>query len=213
MDRGLCTLALCRVADRVSKTMGRVTATAMAALTLIGAGSALAQSVPAAPPAIPPAVLPVVSPAVLPALPPPPPAPPGPPAIPGLPDDIAIPSAPLPQTLRAPAPPSSSRAVLQGLDKVTARISSFEVPINQLARFGTLEILVRACHKTPPEEPPESTAFLEISDARGGRDPSYVFRGWMFASSPALSALEHPVYDVWVVDCKNTPNAPSLSSR
>jgi hypothetical protein len=69
-------------------------------------------------------------------------------------------------------------------------------------RFGTLEILARRCHKTPPEEPPESTAFIEIVDVRPDSEAIKVFTGWMFASSPAVSALEHPVYDVWVVDCK-----------
>ena len=68
-------------------------------------------------------------------------------------------------------------------------------------RFGTLEIIVRTCQKTPPEEPPESAAFLEIRDAKPGEAAVVLFTGWMFASSPALSALEHPVYDVWVLDC------------
>ena len=92
-------------------------------------------------------------------------------------------------------------AVLQGLDKVTARISTFEAPLDQTVTFGTLEITARTCQTTPPEEPPESAAFVEIVDARPDRDAVDVFSGWMFASSPALSALEHPVYDVWVIDC------------
>ncbi len=92
-------------------------------------------------------------------------------------------------------------AILQGLDKVTARVSEIEAPLHRLVRFGTLEIIVRACHKTPPEEPPESAAFLEIRDAKPGEATVALFTGWMFASSPALSALEHPVYDVWVLDC------------
>ena len=95
-------------------------------------------------------------------------------------------------------------AVLQGLDKVTARISTFEAPLDQTVTFGTLEITARTCQTTPPEEPPESAAFVEIVDARPDRDAVDVFSGWMFASSPALSALEHPVYDVWVIDCVAT---------
>ena len=106
---------------------------------------------------------------------------------------------------------SLDTAVLQGLDKVTARISTFEVPVGQAVRFGALTILVRACHKRPPTEPPESAAFLQIDDAHGDA-PVRAFSGWMYASSPALSALEHPVYDVWVVDCTKTSNAPSGSS-
>ncbi|MHC8509757.1 MAG: DUF2155 domain-containing protein [Rhodospirillales bacterium] len=96
-----------------------------------------------------------------------------------------------------------SAAVLQGLDKITARISTFTAPLDETMRFGTLEIIVRHCDKRPPEDPPESAAFLEIWAVSPGRPTSTVFRGWMFASSPALSALEHPVYDVWVLDCTN----------
>ncbi len=92
-------------------------------------------------------------------------------------------------------------AVLQGLDKVTARVSTIKAPIGSTVRFGTLEVIVRECDKRPPEEPPESAAFLDIWEAREGEAAVSLFRGWMFASSPALSALEHPVYDVWVLDC------------
>ncbi len=102
-------------------------------------------------------------------------------------------------------------AVLQGLDKVTARISIIDAPIGGRIRFGTLSIVVRHCRKTPPEEPPETTAFLEIDDIKSGEEPVRLFAGWMFASSPALSALEHPVYDIWVVGCKrrSTSDGPS----
>ncbi len=93
-------------------------------------------------------------------------------------------------------------AILQGLDKTTARVSTIEAPLNQAARFGSLEIVARACHKKPPTETPESTAFLEIVDVRPDSPSIRVFSGWMFASSPAVSAMEHPVYDVWVIDCR-----------
>lgn len=107
--------------------------------------------------------------------------------------------------LPGPAAALEGDAVLmQGLDKVTARISSFTAPIGKVVRFGTLEITARKCHKRPPEEPPESAAFLEIRDIKRGEAPLLLFRGWMFASSPALSSLEHPVYDVWVKDCLNS---------
>lgn len=92
-------------------------------------------------------------------------------------------------------------ALLQGLDKVTARISTIEGPFDNLVKFGSLTIRVRACHKTPPTEAPESTAFLEIEEGFEQGSARPIFTGWMFASSPAVSALEHPVYDVWVVDC------------
>ena len=92
--------------------------------------------------------------------------------------------------------------VLQGLDKVTARVSTFETAIGDTVRFGSLQIVPRACSRTPPEEPPESTVYLDITDLRPGGAPVDLFHGWMFASSPALNALEHPVYDVWVLECK-----------
>lgn len=91
--------------------------------------------------------------------------------------------------------------VLRGLDKVTARTRTFRVPVGGTRDFGSLEITARHCYKTPPEEPPERKAFLEIVDVRPDRRSVTVFSGWMFASSPALNALEHPVYDVWVIDC------------
>jgi hypothetical protein len=109
-------------------------------------------------------------------------------------------------------------AVLQGLDKTTARISKFEAPVGKSVRFGTLVITVRDCVKHPPEEEPESAAFLQIDEVRQG-DPTTVtservFSGWMFASSPALSALENPIYDIGVLDCKTDATAaPASGSR
>lgn len=91
-------------------------------------------------------------------------------------------------------------AVLQAMDKVTARISKLEAPIGETVKYGELEIQVKSCRKRPPEETPESAAFIEIFETKKGKRQK-VFGGWMFASSPALSAMEHPVYDVWVVDC------------
>src|SRR5262249_6675364 len=87
-------------------------------------------------------------------------------------------------------------ALFQGLDKITARVSKFEAPVGTPVRFGTLSIRVRDCEKNPPEETPENAAFVEIDETRPGEDKTRrLFSGWMFASSPALSALEHPVYD------------------
>jgi hypothetical protein len=93
-------------------------------------------------------------------------------------------------------------AVLQGLDKVTARVVTLDVPVGDTVTFGSLRITARTCRKASPVEPPESAAFLEIQEARPDEATEALFSGWMFASSPALSALEHPVYDVWVIDCK-----------
>ncbi|MBT3238128.1 MAG: DUF2155 domain-containing protein [Rhodospirillaceae bacterium] len=104
-------------------------------------------------------------------------------------------------------------AVLQGLDKVTARVSTIEAPVGDSIKFGALEIIARTCDKRPPEETPESATFLDIWEVKPGEPAISIFRGWMFASSPALSALEHPVYDVWVLDCVNRAStAPQDSS-
>ena len=99
--------------------------------------------------------------------------------------------------------PPSRAAVLQALDKITGRVRTIEAPVAQAVRFGTLDIRVRTCRKRPPEEQPESAAFLEITELKQGETPKPLFSGWMFASSPAVSAIEDPVYDVWVIDCKS----------
>ncbi len=117
------------------------------------------------------------------------------------------------------AEPVGQTAVFTGLDKITARITRLEVNIGERVRFGTLEVLADSCSKRPPEETPETTAFVEVFDV--GRsladeltaeedsrepviehEPEQIFSGWMFASSPGLNAVEHPVYDVWLIDCK-----------
>lgn len=102
---------------------------------------------------------------------------------------------------REAAAPRDQLVTLRGVDKITARVTDIRAPMNKLLRFGSLEITPRTCSKRPPEETPEVTAFLEISDLKADGTKKKLFSGWMFASSPALSALEHPVYDVWVIDC------------
>jgi hypothetical protein len=116
--------------------------------------------------------------------------------------------------VRAEGPVIDNRiAVLQGLDKVTARVSPIQAALGIPTYFGSLEIVARACRETPPTEPPESAAFLEIRELPPASDqdapPVDLFSGWMFASSPAVSALEHPVYDVWVVDCEEPIEPPA----
>jgi hypothetical protein len=108
-------------------------------------------------------------------------------------------------------------AALQGLDKTTARVSKFDAPVDESVRFGTLVITVRACVKKPPEEEPDTAAFLIVDEVRPGDargvESKRVFSGWMFASNPAISALEDPIYDINVLDCKTdataTPPKPS----
>ena len=98
--------------------------------------------------------------------------------------------------------PNVTGALLRGLDKITARVTTFMVPLAEEVSFGTLRITVQTCRKRPPEETPEVAVFLEIDEERHGEDGRLaLFSGWMFASSPALLALEHPVYDGWGIDC------------
>nr|MDP9128747.1 DUF2155 domain-containing protein [Pseudomonadota bacterium] len=111
-------------------------------------------------------------------------------------------------------------AVLRALDKMTARVEELNVTTGQPFQFGTLIITLRTCRVTPAEEMPEAAAFLEISEFKPGERDIPVFRGWMFASSPALSAMSHPIYDIWVTGCKPgafqepppAPGAPAVPS-
>jgi hypothetical protein len=118
----------------------------------------------------------------------------------------------------APARPAATDmisepvAALQGLDKITARVSEIEVPVGKTVHFGTLSITVRDCEKNPPEDRPESAAFLQIDEVRPGEDNIRQFSGWMFAQSPALSSLEHPVYDVILLDCRAASGSPPQAS-
>ncbi|WOF73583.1 DUF2155 domain-containing protein [Parvibaculaceae bacterium PLY_AMNH_Bact1] len=123
------------------------------------------------------------------------------------------------------AEPVGETAIFTGLDKITARITRLEVQIGERVQFGTLEILANSCNKRPPTETPETTAFVEVFDVGKTladelaekdvgepslpRPPERLFSGWMFASSPGLNAVEHPVYDVWLIDCKMS--APETS--
>jgi hypothetical protein len=99
-------------------------------------------------------------------------------------------------------------ARLQALDKVTARVSELELGVGESVTYGSLKITLEACRKTPPTEEPESAAFLAIDDDPPDAEARRVYSGWMFASSPGLAALEHPVYDVWLLDC-STPSSTS----
>lgn len=96
--------------------------------------------------------------------------------------------------------------VVRSIDKLSARTHTFDIPVDKTVQFGkSLFIKVRACRKTPPVGEPESAAFLQIWERKPHEDESrWIFSGWMFASNPALSAMDHPVYDVWVIDCKKS---------
>lgn len=95
----------------------------------------------------------------------------------------------------------NSVAVFAALDKVTAKISRLEVPLNQTATFGSLKLTPRACYTRQPTEPPKTTTFVEIDESLLDGKEKRIFTGWMFADSPGLNAVEHPVFDVWLTDC------------
>jgi hypothetical protein len=93
-------------------------------------------------------------------------------------------------------------AELQALDKVTARVITLRALINQPERFGSLTITVRACNARPPDEVPDAAAWLEIRDSRPPANGEPVFRGWMFANAPGVNMLQHPVYDIRLMECR-----------
>ncbi len=111
----------------------------------------------------------------------------------------------------------NSVAVFAALDKVTAKISRLEVPLNQTATFGSLKLTPRACYTRQPTEPPKTTTFVEIDELQLDGKEKRLFTGWMFADSPGLNAVEHPVFDVWLTDCSFPRNVaqprPSASTN
>jgi len=103
--------------------------------------------------------------------------------------------------------------VFAGLDKITGRIINFDVYIDETVQFGALQITPKACYTRPPNETQRTTVFVEVDQVSLKQTVSSVFTGWMFADSPALSAIDHAVYDIWLVDCKQTSDIPPPSSR
>lgn len=103
-------------------------------------------------------------------------------------------------------------AVFAALDKVTGRISHLEIPMNQTVEFGALKVTPRVCDTRPPTEPPNTTSFVEVDEVTLTGEVQRIFTGWMFAESPGLHAVEHPVFDVWLTNCKTTSAAASSGS-
>lgn len=95
----------------------------------------------------------------------------------------------------------NSRAVFSGLDKITGRIISFDAAIGETVQFGALRVTTRACYTRPPTEATNTDAFVEVDEVTLQGEVKRIFTGWMFASSPGLHAVEHPIYDVWLTDC------------
>lgn len=117
-------------------------------------------------------------------------------------------------TLRAiPDGPGRPVAELQGLDKVTARTRRFIAPVGESTTFGTLAITVGDCLVNTPDAPPEATAYLTIVDHKPGQPERRLFAGWMFASTPSLSALDDGVYDVRVLACTREQGSAPAKSR
>jgi len=108
---------------------------------------------------------------------------------------------------------SNQIAVFSALDKITAVVTTIEVPINQTVKFGTLNVTPRVCYTRPPTERPKTTAFVEVNEVRVNGAQNRIFTGWMFASSPGLSGVEHPVYDVWLINCKMSSGPQSKPSE
>jgi hypothetical protein len=97
-------------------------------------------------------------------------------------------------------------AVFSALDKVTATIKTLTVPLNETREFGALKVTPRVCYSRPPTEQPKTTSFVEVQEVQLDGQEKKVFSGWMFAESPGLNAVEHPVFDVWLTACEDPKN-------
>ncbi|MDP1730749.1 MAG: DUF2155 domain-containing protein [Devosia sp.] len=95
-------------------------------------------------------------------------------------------------------------AAFSGLDKITGRITNFDVYIDETVQFGALQITPRVCYTRPPTETQRTSVFLEVDQVSLKGSVTRIFTGWMFADSPALNAIDHAVYDIWLVDCKQS---------
>jgi hypothetical protein len=103
----------------------------------------------------------------------------------------------------------NNRAVFSGLDKITGRIISFDASIGETVQFGALQVTARACYTRPPTEATNTDAFVDVDEVTLKGEIKRIFTGWMFASSPGLHAVEHPIYDVWLTDCSQPVQAPA----
>jgi hypothetical protein len=97
-------------------------------------------------------------------------------------------------------------AEFAGLDKITGRIISFDVAIDETVQFGALQVTPKVCYSRPPTETPQTDTFVEVDEVTLQGEIKRIFTGWMFAASPGLHGVEHPIYDVWITDCKGGKN-------
>ncbi|MBL4787171.1 MAG: DUF2155 domain-containing protein [Cohaesibacteraceae bacterium] len=99
-------------------------------------------------------------------------------------------------------------SVFAGLDKVSGRVTQFDVYIDETVQFGSLQLTPRVCYSRPETEKQKMTGFIEVDELTLNNKVRRIFNGWMFASSPGLNAVEHPVYDIWLIECKQTSDVP-----
>ncbi len=99
-------------------------------------------------------------------------------------------------------------AEFAGIDKITGRIITFDVYVNETVQFGALQVTPRVCNSRPETETPKTTSFVEVDEITLDRKIRRIFTGWMFADSPGLNAVEHAVYDVWLKSCKQATDVP-----
>ena len=102
-------------------------------------------------------------------------------------------------------------AVFSGIDKITGRIHTFDVYIDETVQFGALQVTPRVCYLRHNTEAPKTTTFVEVDEITLDSNIRRIFTGWMFADSPGLNAVEHPVYDIWLKDCKMESDVPPPS--
>jgi hypothetical protein len=103
---------------------------------------------------------------------------------------------------------SNAVAVFSGIDKITGRITTFDVYIGETVQFGALQVTPHVCYSRDETEAPKTTTFVDVDEITLDRKIRRIFTGWMFADSPGLNAVEHPVYDVWLQSCKATSDVP-----
>ena len=104
-------------------------------------------------------------------------------------------------------------AIFAGLDKITGRIIAFEVEVNETVQFGALQLTPKICYSRPVTEKPQTTSFVEVEEIAANNEYKRLFSGWMFASSPGLNAIEHPVYDIWLTGCKGAKEADLIKTK
>ncbi len=124
---------------------------------------------------------------------------------------LAVAASPFATAAQAEEKIANRVAVFSGIDKITGRIHTFDVYVNETVQFGALQVTPRICFSRPDTEKPRTTTFIEVDEITLDSKIRRIFTGWMFADSPGLNAVEHPVYDIWLKDCKMESDVPAPS--